>query len=367
MISDFQLALVGIAVLVIVAVIAYNRWQESKYRNRAERAFSADHPDVLFGGTNERVEPKLGGMPSSARVMDDVEEGLLSPIVSTPIVPRSAEQIGAPSINAEIDTVALILADEPMLPDRFWPAIDKLRQVSPRVFWEGLAGGLWQPITENSDDDMSYRELRAGLQLASRDGAIDIDTLRVFDELMAVFAQDIGAVSQREAIPAAMHRAQVVDQFCADTDIEIVVNIIGKNGVTFATTKVRGLAESSGMTALATGEYVLCDELGHVLYTLRNMSAAEPPGIRMAGAYLNGLCFALDVPRIRHPEKTFERMMTLALKFADTLQGEVVDDNRKLLTANGRKAIVDSISEVAATMEARNVPPGGGAALRLYS
>ena len=60
-------------------------------------------------------------------------------------------------------------------------------------------------------------------------------------------------------------------------------------------------------------------------------------------------------------------MMTLALRFADMMQGEVVDDNRKLLTANGRKAIVDSIAEITAAMDARNVPPGGSAALRLYS
>lgn len=381
--SDFQWALAGGAVLVVVAVIAYNRWQEARYRSRAERAFSTDHPDVLFGGSHgnahgesERVEPKFGGMPH-ASALDDVEEGLLAPIVAEPITPRSVDQPGAPAINAEIDTVALILADAPMFPDKFWPTIEKSRRVSPRILWEGLANGLWRPITENSDDDLSFRELRAGLQLASRDGIVDTDTLRVFDELMSTFAQEIGvsasgsagsgAVSQREEITATLRRAQAIDAFCADTDIEIAVNIIGKNGVTFATTKVRGLAESNGMVALATGEYVLRDDLGQTLYMLRNMNANEPPGIRMAGAYLSGLCFALDVPRTPHPEKTFERMMTLALRFADTLQGEVVDDNRKLLTANGRKAIVDSIAEISAAMEARNVPPGGSAALRLYS
>jgi len=97
------------------------------------------------------------------------------------------------------------------------------------------------------------------------------------------------------------------------------------------------------------------------------MNADEPPGIRMAGAYLTGLCFALDVPRTSNPGKTFERMMALALRFADTLHGEAVDDNRKLLTANGRKAIVDTIVQIAGAMEARNVVPGSSAALRLYS
>lgn len=371
MISDFQIALAGIAAVVVVAVIAYNRWQESKYKRHAERAFSTDHADVLFGGSHERVDPQLGDF-TAPRVNDDVEEGLLSPIVSEPIVPRSMEQPGLPAINAEIDTVALVLADSPMLPDQFWPTIEQSRKVSKHILWEGLVAGLWQPISENSDDDAGFRELRAGLQLASRSGPVDGNTLQAFNEMMAAFAQgigapDVGAVVQREDVAAAMQRAQMVDAFCADTDIEIAVNVIGKGGVTFATTKVRGLAESHGLVPLPSGEYVLRDELGQVLFTLRNMNADEPPGIKMAGAYLTGLSFALDVPRAPKPEITFERMMGLALRFADTLQGEVVDDNRKLLTANGRKVIADTIVQITGVMAARNVMPGSSAALRLYS
>ncbi|MEP7157317.1 MAG: cell division protein ZipA C-terminal FtsZ-binding domain-containing protein [Betaproteobacteria bacterium] len=375
MISDFQMALVGIAVVVVIAVIVYNRWQESKYKRRAERAFSADHPDVLFGASRERgehgehadrVEPQLGSMPA-ARLHDDVEEGLLSPIVSEPIFPRSADDSNGPAINGEIDTVALVLADAPMLPDQFWPTLRQSRQVSKHILWEGLVAGLWQPISENSDDDTGYRELRAGLQLASRSGAVDANMLQSFNEMMAAFAHGIGAVSQREDVAAATARAQSVDALCADTDIEIAVNLIGKSGVTFATTKVRGLAESHGMVAIPSGEYVLHDELNHVLFTLRNMNPEEPAGIKMAGTYLTGLCFALDVPRTPHPEKTFEKMMTLALRFADALQGEVVDDNRKLLTANGRKSISDTIVQIAADMQARGIVPGSSAALRLYS
>ena len=108
MISDFQMALAGIAVVVIVAVIVYNRWQESTYKKRVERAFTTDHPDVLFGGPPDRVEPQWGDVPRP-RMNDDVEEGLLSPIVSEPIVPRSTGQPGA--VNADIDSVARAYPD----------------------------------------------------------------------------------------------------------------------------------------------------------------------------------------------------------------------------------------------------------------
>jgi FtsZ-interacting cell division protein ZipA len=374
MISDFQLALVAIAALIVVAVIVYNRWQEAKYKKRAEQAFWSGHRDALLdesGDRDDRVEPQFGTMqnlkPSSGNSEDDLM-GFDSPTVDEPIMPRSATTSRLPGINAQIDSIALLLADSAIVPDQFWPTVQQSQRVSKHIIWEGLVGGLWQPIdAQNADDGEGYRELRAGLQLASRSGAVDINTLHAFNEMMVAFAQGLGAVSQREDVELATARSQAVDAFCADTDIEIAVNVIGKGGATFATTKVRGLAESNGLVALDSGEYELRDELGHVLFTLRNMSAEEPPGIRHAGTYLTGLTFALDVPRAPQPARVFDRMMTLALRFADTLQGDVVDDNRKALTANGRKVIADTITGIASEMESKGVVPGSSAALRLYS
>ncbi|MEQ1516000.1 MAG: cell division protein ZipA C-terminal FtsZ-binding domain-containing protein [Usitatibacteraceae bacterium] len=370
MISDFQWALVGIAVLIIILVIVYNRWQEAKYKKHAEHAFASDHRDVLLhepADRLDRVEPQLGTLPRGGSSDDDLM-GFDSPKVEAPIRPASAADGRLPGINPEIDTVALLLADSPISPDQFWPTVQQSQRISKRIIWEGLVGGLWQPIdAHNADDGDGYRELRAGLQLAARNGPVDINTLHGFNEMMIAFSQSIGAVSQREDVTLATARSQTVDAFCADTDIEIAINVIGKSGGTFATTKVRGLAESSGLTALDSGEYELRDELGHTLFTLRNMSADEPPGIKHAGTYLTGLTFALDVPRAPQPASVFARMMTLALRFADTLQGDVVDDNRKLLTANGRTAITETIGSIAEEMQSKGVVPGSSAALRLYS
>ncbi|AMS32985.1 hypothetical protein AEM42_12475 [Betaproteobacteria bacterium UKL13-2] len=138
--------------------------------------------------------------------------------------------------------------------------------------------GLWQPIDPTLDAE--YREIRAALQLANRAGAVEASVLAQFDDAMASFAASIGAVSQREDVNQAQRRAQMVDQFCAETDIEIAVNIAGKNGVTFAATKVRGVAEAQGLVALASGEYVLKDDYGRTLFSLRNGNTHEAPTLR---------------------------------------------------------------------------------------
>jgi ZipA, C-terminal FtsZ-binding domain len=407
MMSDFQLALAAAAVALVVGVLVYNRWQEAKYKRRAERAFQTDHPDVLIEGVppphaaeRERVEPRLGALPTSApdvpvsvptgaavaparasepaperrpsapmrstatMVEDEADDFSVSPSSNT-MASEEPKPHAAPQLSAEIDSLALVLADTAVTAQQYQPAVAHSRTMGKGVRWEGLVGGLWQGITPDTTD--GFRELRVGMQLADRGGAADARLLGAFDELVAKFAASVGAVSQREDVGAAVLRAKAVDEFCADTDVEIAVNVVGRNGSTFAVTKVRGLAEAKGMLPIDSGEYVMRDEVGRVLFSLRNVDPAEPPGIKRANGYLSGLTFALDVPRTLNPARVYPQMFTLCEQFAEILQGDVVDDNRRPLTANGRKVIADTIAHIATEMESKGVEPGGSAALRLYA
>ncbi len=385
MISDFQLALGGAVAALVVGVLVYNRWQESKYKRRAERAFATDHSDVLLDSASakpavaaaepklrpiesaavDRVEPVMGtrGAAAMAAVPDD--DDIPPPEAVAHLHPGDAKTYPAPQLSAEIDSLALILADTDVRHEQYQAAVAHSKTMGKGVRWEGLVGGLWQSVTPDTKE--GFRELRAGMQLANRGGAADANMLGAFDELIAKFAASVGAVSQREGVATAVKRAAAVDAFCADTDVEIAVNVIGQSGVTFAVTKVRGLAESKGMLAIDTGEYVMRDEHGHTLFTLRNFDPAEPPGIKRASAYLSGLTFALDVPRTLNGSRVFPQMLSMADHFAHILQGEVVDDNRRALTANGRKVIADTIAHISTQMEGKAIEPGGSVALRLYA
>jgi hypothetical protein len=382
MISDFQLVLIGIIAVIIVGVVVYNRWQEAKYKRRAESAFSApSREDALFTPPAAgRVEPSFDGMAADeAAALEELTRPIVvgaeassgaadldtrEPTAARAIVRGSAAEL-QPCINPEIDSVATMLADTPVDADIYAPVIAESAAISPRIVWEGMTGGLWQVIDPTLD--VAYRELRAGLQLADRGGATDEATIAAFHEAMGRYAIQLGAVAQREEVSEARRRAQMVDQFCAETDIEVAINVQGKNGVTFAATKLRGLAEAQGLKALPGGEFALHDDYGRVLFTLRNGHPQEAPGLRGEQPYFTLLSFALDVPRTPAPNQNFERMFTLALQFADVLHGEVVDDNKRILTANGRKVIGETIHGIVGEMQARNVVPGSAVALRLYA
>lgn len=360
--GDFQLALIAIAAFVIAGILFYNYWQEQRYRDRAERAFKADHPDVLLDAGDvsrpARLEPILGELPlpENDQVIDDPEEAFA-------LAPRSASA----GVNTAIDTVALILAEAPIAADALKPFMERARHIARPVLWEGLIGGLWEPLLHSDLTGGDVKELRVGLQLANRSGPTHREKIEEFMRMVEECAGAVSAVSQREQPAEAFARAQDIDAFCADTDIEIAINIIGTSGMTFAPTKVRGLAEAAGMMHLDSGEYALGGEQGEILFTLSNMNPAEPSGISKSHGYLSGITFALDVPHVGHGKQAIDRMYALALQMADALGGEVVDDNRTPLHAGGVEAIKKAVGGIAAQMEHFGVEPGSSTAKRLYS
>ena len=82
----------------------------------------------------------------------------------------------------------------------------------------------------------------------------------------------------------------------------------------------------------------------------------------------HGLTFLLDVPRVDHGERVFVQMTELARRFAETLQGALVDDNRQPLTEAQLDHIRrEFIGKPQATMAAFGLPAGSAQALRLFS
>lgn len=363
MINDFTLALLGAATALIVAILIFNWWQERRHARSAERAFKADHPDVLFDSADAtrpaRLEPTLGELP-----LPDDDIIIPAPEAVASLAPRQHQP--AEGINAKIDSVAVILAEAPVSADKLSGFVLSSQKLDRVVHWEALVQGLWEPLdTAISAGTLGLKEIRVGLQLADRTGPTPKEKISEFMLLAEELAHEISAVSQREDVDEAMERAQALDAFCADTDIEIAISLVGRNGVTFAPTKVRSILEAAGLSALPSGEYSQADEAGKSLFTVRNMEPAEPPTINKSG-YLTGLSLALDVPHCHDGMLALERMLMLARQLSEALGGDVVDDNRRPLNAHGIEAIRQAIRGIAAQMDHFGVPPGSAAAKRLY-
>ncbi|HQZ46485.1 MAG TPA: cell division protein ZipA C-terminal FtsZ-binding domain-containing protein [Usitatibacteraceae bacterium] len=358
--SDLQLALIALGAVFVAAVAGYNVLQERRARRRAEAAFRGTHRDALLDPVADRREPVLGDLPGEAGEeagLASVDEGL----VPADAAGEPAEVSPAARVSGRIDTLALVLADEPVTREQLEPLLDALQSHLTPVHVEGLVDEQWMAVEESPRD--AWRELRVGLQLASRAGPVAEEEIAAFNETVASFAASINAVSQREGAAAAAARARELDRFCAEADVEVAVNLVGRAGAAFAIARVKPLALEHGFAETGSGTFERRAPDGGVAMTLRTHDPLE----RRDAATVTGLTFALDVPHVADPVAVLDEMGRVAEAFGLALGGEIVDDERRPMGAAGFAAVRRSLEAVARRMETHAIPAGGALARRLFS
>jgi hypothetical protein len=265
-------------------------------------------------------------------------------------------------ISSRIDTVAVILAEQPVGLGQLDALRDALEGFGDRVRCEGIVDEQWYPV--DSAPRTGWRELRVGLQIASRKGALGEDQIDEFNRAVADFAASIDAVSQREAPAAAAARAKELDAFCADADIEVAVNVVGQYGATFSLARVKALALENGLSETAGGELVRFAADGIPAFVIRRL---EDPKGKPSATYTPGLTFALDLPHVENAPATMAEMVKSAQLFAATLGGQLVDDHKRPLTDAGLASLRRTLDGIFRNMEAHGIPAGGALARRLFS
>jgi len=216
-------------------------------------------------------------------------------------------------------------------------------------------GAGWRRLSV--DDMAAVDSLRAGLQLVTREGAASDAELIEFRAAVETLAAATGASVNAPEIRAAAETARDLDDFCADSDIQVVVHVVAAGGSTLSGSRVRSSAEASGLVAEEGARLALRDASGLVLYTLGPLDAAEPAAVSLT----------LDVPRVPDFPRAFQSMARFAAQLAAELGGDVVDDNRNLLDERSLRAIGAQLDSVHSAFEERGIASGSASALRLFS
>lgn len=347
--SELQLGLLGIGALVVVGVLAYNKWQEARLKRRSEEVFASRHDDVLLGGKdaprrpaglNERIEPTLSapseGPPPAGGVLD-------------PGIDYIATLETSSAVAGEAISTAIV--DSPITPAK-------------AVSWEGYnqQRAKWEPLAAAG----AYEKLRAGLQLADRNGAASPEDLADFDAMVKAVAEAIGASSTQAEAEPALQRARQLDALCADVDVQIGLNLIAR-GAGIPGTRIRALAEAHGLALEQNGSFCRRDETGLPLYSLCNMEEPAFSAEGMKALATKGLTLLFDVARAPGGIDTFDRYVEFTRTLAESLSVGIVDDNRQPLDAAGLGKIRHQLQALYASMEQQGIPAGSPLALRLFS
>ncbi len=416
--TELQLGLIGLGATAVVGVFGYNKWQEYRQRKLAEAVLKPHHADILLGDGpktpsqpqvversepafrvdtpapgGERVEPVFVDphptLPSEDMIAatDDIPlpeaPAFQTPAAPAPMfaqapadisadMPDDVPDVPAGALPAELldPRLEFIVAMELVEPVSAMDIIHSQRpalvRLSKPVHWVGYneRSREWERLA--SDSDLKLRRLRVGLQLVNRQGPLSEGDMTIFTNAMQALADELMAVADMPS-SQVLDQAAEIDQFCAAVDLEIGLNLVSR-GSAFTGTKIRALAEAAGLVLGLGGVFTRYDDNGRVLFSLQNYESTQFSADTLRTLTTHGLTFLLDVPRVDHGERTFTQMTEIAKRFAETLNGALVDDNRQPLSESQLDHIRrEFIGKPQATMASYGLVAGSPQALRLFS
>lgn len=384
--SDLQMSLIIIGIIVIAGVAIFNWLQQLRYRRKVQAAFDHKHDDILLDPhhseeSTQRIEPKFNKTPVSDDQFDilmpddlpaahtDTKKPFVAPNPSIHISTHSSAT--SPILDYDNVTNYIVnIRSESIIANTY---IAKLLQrkfdFGKSVCWLGQRhkDEAWEEITNESNvESDGYICLKGCLQLADRAGPISEVNLSKFRDLVQDFATQVHATADCPDIVATHEKAVILDKFCAEVDVMIGINIISKDDGAFVGTKIRALAEASGFKLESDGLFKYRDDSNNVLFTLSNYEPPQFLSENMKSLTTHGVTFLLDVPRVAHGERVFDQMTHLAKIFSNTLGGILVDDNRVPLSDSGIQKSKQQLVEIQSLMKKNHINAGSASALRLF-
>ncbi|MDP1557808.1 MAG: cell division protein ZipA C-terminal FtsZ-binding domain-containing protein [Nitrosomonas sp.] len=437
--SDLQISLIIIGIIIIAGVMAFNWVQQARYRRKVQKAFDHEHEDVLFeadkriSSRNERnalrfnksIIINAGTMVSNwlqqiqSRYRRKIQESFdhdheqedvlfgankgikgserIEPQLKRNIIPELKDALDSPDLSAKAKTTKNTRAAKTQTTDLAESKIDENINVTNYVatirsdtlisnaqllellqqkldfgkplLWLGQSqtGGSWEEITLKSNSNRDgYICVQGCLQLADRAGPVSEVNLSKFRDLIQDFAAQANAVADCPDIAAVYEQAISLDEFCANVDVMIGINIISKDDGAFIGTKIRALAEASGFKMGPEGIFKYHDDNNVVLFSLSNYESVPFLPESMKSLTTRGITFLLDVPRVTNGERVFDQMTHIARIFSNTLGGIIVDDNRIPLSDNGIIRSKQQLTQIQREMKAHNIPAGSNRAMKLF-
>ncbi len=354
--SELQISLLAIGVVVVLSVYGYSAWQQRQYRRRFGAAFKQSHGDALYqGALKSSLEETAGDLVAEATPAA-VAPGRTSPV----------DDVCA-ALEPATDYIAVLKLPAAMNPGVLGVFWQQRFDFGKNVNVCGLtaAGGKWERVVAESQ--LSYTSFRLALQLADRNGAVSVGRLGDFRDLARTIANQVGADANLPDVEEAGRRAELLDAFCAEVDQMIGLNILPSGERLLAGGDLVRVAGQHGLSLQADGAFHLLDEQGHTIFSLSNYDNLPFQHHTLGQMKVRGLSLQLDVPRVQRPTERFDEMAQLAQDIARDLRAAVVDDHRVALSESALALIRNEVSSLEGKMVAWPLIPGSAQARRLFA
>lgn len=365
---ELQASLMAIGGVIVVGVIAYNKWQEWRAKKSVERAFSTVQDDVLMadGTPTVRQEPVLDPFEGpdlvATRDVGDVataddESEEIAPLA----VPSSARAVPAATSRSPleplVDCIVPVMLEAPLRGEKLVQAFQKLHLVGGKpVRVVGLnEAGDWEAVAVGG----VYSELQVGVQMATRSGAL---TELEFSELASRLdqvADDLGGTPQLPDMTDTMAKARALHQRVHEFDAQLSINVrAGAEPWPLATLKPA--LQRQGMELRPDGRLVMPDGEGGMLFSASiNANPADDSSRQIT--------LLLPVAMVAPDRQGFKAMTAFAKSLASRLSGTVVDDEGSPLPDAALGQIAEQVGDFYRDMEKAGMPAGSPLVQRLFA
>ncbi len=272
-------------------------------------------------------------------------------------------------LHSQVDLTALLyLAHETPLNVLKNALISLLQGYEKSVFVHVLdESKVWHDI-DKAITSLPITRVACSLQLADRGGPVSRQALNRFQLAVETIGLDINAHVEWQNPGDAYTTAVALDSFCIEVDKTMGFHLVhGENGA-FTGTKLRGLAESQGLT-LAGGAFKYFDDPSHqhAAFVMVNRDDYPFNPEMLRSSVVKGVTFQLDIPHVKNCAEAFSHMVQIARQMEIGLNATLVDDNNKVLGDIQIEKIRQQLKVIHATMLVRGITPGSDSAHRLFS
>ena len=346
--SDLQLALAVIGLLILIAVAVLNiKYAHARRKARELSEYSLDDRfarEPSFGqgfadaDTSGRTEPNFG--EAFTKTIAAPEKFAIDPRIDCVITLRFDEAISGTEILAEINA---------------WSDLET--PSTARWMCEGLNANIdiaedWEELHPES----TYSDLQLAIQLASRKGAIGVLELSDFCSRAQALADTLGSQIDMPSVSTMLDSAKELDVMAAESDIQLSINVVFDEPCPWG--NFDALMRQRGFKLSRNGRQYEYLSKGALLF---NSADLDP------NKSVSQVTLLLEVPLVAQEERAFERMLAEGVEIAQAAHGRLVDDNGINLSEAAVISIRQHLDVLYANLEKSGIPAGSSTASRLFS
>ncbi len=344
--SDLQIGLILLGVILILAVLVFNWWQDRRIRQRMHAHFPEREQDPLMGtqdgGSAGRREPGLGTAALAAQA------------------DAAPAEDDAMEVDAAIEAVIDVSFARPVAAEALHAALDSLDRDGAKpvqVFAITDQGGHHARLRAGAH----YGSVQLAVLMANRSGALtDVEWSRLWTFAQGL-AQGFDGHVEGPELAEVMQRAAALDAVFAGLDAQVGL-VIALSAPQDAQTVVAIMAAQGFRPQGA----LLGWPSEHGIPSFTVLLDGHVPGQGGQGP-VSRLDFVLDLPNSPADAHAFSHMADVARVLAAELDGVVLDDQGQPLHDHADAALDQQLHERYQRLEQAGYPAGQPRSARVFS